>query len=161
MRRAVILFSFILLILSISCAKTEKADLALIDITLIDATGSPAQPDMAVLITENKITKIGKAKGLKVDKAGQVIDGSGKFLIPGLWDMHVHLGDKNDLALFIVNGVTSIRLMLGFPENFKWREEISSGKLIGPRMVIASQVADGPDPGRDDPFDIHNEAEGR
>jgi imidazolonepropionase-like amidohydrolase len=161
MRKITVILGIMLLISTFSCTKTETADGAITNVTIIDATGAPAQSDMTVLITKNRITKIGKAQRLKVTENAQVIDGSGKFLIPGLWDMHVHLGDKNDIALFIANGVTGIRLMLGFPENFKWREEISAGEMIGPRMVIASQVADGPEPGRDIPFDIHNEGEGR
>jgi cytosine/adenosine deaminase-related metal-dependent hydrolase len=161
MRKTTVILGIMLSIAYLSCTKTETADLAITNVTIIDVTGAPPQSDMTVLIADNRILKIRKAQKIKMAADAQVIDGSGKFLIPGLWDMHVHLGDKNDLALFIANGVTSVRLMLGFPENFKWREEISAGELIGPRMIIASQVADGPEPGRDIPFDIHNEAEGR
>lgn len=74
-----------------------------------------------------------------------MIDARDKFLIPALWDMHVHLGtddfDKNSyLRLFIANGVTGIRIMDGEPEYHRWRKEIESGTLLGPLMVIASRV---------------------
>jgi imidazolonepropionase-like amidohydrolase len=68
-------------------------------------------------------------------------------LIPGLWDMHTHIGnedfDKNAyLPLFIANGVTGIRVMSGELEHYAWRREIDSGKQFGPRMVVASREID-------------------
>ena len=74
----------------------------------------------------------------------RIVDGSGKFLIPGLWDMHVHPFEGKDarwneyMALFITNGITNIRVMFGDPKFHQWREAISSGQLTGPRMLIAS-----------------------
>ena len=163
MKKTIFILFIMLLISSLSCTKTETADLAITNVTIIDATGAPAQSEMTVLITENRITKIGKEQRLKVAENAQVIDGSGKFLIPGLWDMYAHLGEKKDSwDLFIANGVTSIRVMLGFPDFHEWRKEISAGELIGPRMIIASRLAEGPTPGRSDrPVFIHNEGEGR
>jgi imidazolonepropionase-like amidohydrolase len=78
-----------------------------------------------------------------------VIDGTGKYLIPGLWDMHVHVGDedidkKTTLSLFIPNGVTGVRVMTGAPIHHQWRSEIEAGRAIGPRMVIASSEIDEP-----------------
>jgi imidazolonepropionase-like amidohydrolase len=118
---------------------------------------------MTVLITDNRISKIGKTKKTKVDGDVQIIDGSGKYLIPGLWDMYAHLGDEKDSwDLFIANGVTSLRVNLGFPVFHEWRKEISAGELLGPRMIIASGLADGQTPGRRyTPAEIHNEEEGR
>lgn len=163
MRKTNVVLGIMLLIISLSCTKTEKADLAITNVTVIDVTGAPAQSDMTVLITANRISKIGKTKKTKLAGDVQIIDGSGKFLIPGLWEMYAHLGySKDSWDLFIANGVTSLRVNLGFPDFHEWRKEISAGKLIGPRMIIASRLADGPTPGRQDsPANIHNEAEGR
>ena len=76
---------------------------------------------------------------------GRRIDATGKFLIPGLWDMHAHLGTDDfdrdgHLALFIINGVTGIRIMDGDPAHHLWRREVTSGTLIGPRMIVASAI---------------------
>lgn len=163
MRKMTIIISIILLISSLSCTKTDTADLAITNVTVIDATGAPAQSGVTVLITDNRISKISKTKKTKVAGGVQIIDGSGKFLIPGLWDMYAHLGDEKDSwDLFIANGVTSLRVNLGFPDFHEWRKEISAGELIGPRMIVASRLADGPTPGRRySPADIHNEGEGR
>src|SRR6266852_6048482 len=77
-----------------------------------------------------------------------VIDATGTSLIPGLWDMHVHWYgyDKGYLRLFTANGVTGVRIMWGAPIHFEWRREIQDGTLLGPRMVIASTIVDGPNP---------------
>lgn len=108
-------------------------------------TGAQPKPDMSVVIQGNRITSIGKSAKANIPTNARVIDARGKFLIPALWDMHVHLGnedfDKSSyLRLFIANGVTGIRIMDGSPEYHLWRKEIESGTLLGPRMVIASQV---------------------
>lgn len=163
MRKMNVFISIIILISSLSCIKTETADLAITNVTVIDATGAPAQSGMTVLITDSRISKISKTKKTKVAGGVQIIEGSGKFLIPGLWDMYAHLGEKKDSwDLFIANGVTSLRVNLGFPDFHEWRKEISAGELIGPRMIIASRLADGPTPGRQYSLaDIHNEEEGR
>jgi imidazolonepropionase-like amidohydrolase len=91
-----------------------------------------------------------------------VVDATGKFLIPGLWDMHIHpLDEKDYLALFTANGVTGVRVMRGEPVHHKWLQEISAGKLIGPRMVISSPFIDGPDPLFSGSIIVSNEDEGR
>jgi hypothetical protein len=86
-----------------------------------------------------------------------------KFLIPGLWDMHVHWYgyDKAYLRLFTVNGVTGVRVMWGAPIHFEWRKEIEEGTLLGPRMIISSTIVDGPKPLWPDSIGVANEAEAR
>jgi imidazolonepropionase-like amidohydrolase len=130
--------------------------------TVIDATGAPAKPDMTVVIKGGRIAALGKTANLDVPENAQVVDATGKFLIPGLWDMHIHpwLG-KNYLVLFTANGVTGVRVMEGEPVYHKWRQEISAGKLIGPRMVISSPIVDGPESILPDTIVVSNEDEGR
>ncbi len=89
-----------------------------------------------VLIKDGVIIQIGKNQLL--DSTITIIDGTGKFLIPGLVDSHVHLKEsKNDLFLYLANGVTSIREMAGSDAILEWRKEILNDS-IGPRMFIAS-----------------------
>lgn len=67
------------------------------------------------------------------------VDGMGKYLIPGYTDAHVHLfKSPNDLLLYVANGVTQIRELIGEPAHLKWREQIRQGKRIGPDMYVAS-----------------------
>ena len=127
-----------------SCAKAEKADIAVQNVTIIDATGSSERPGMTVLIAGNRILKISRTQKVKLAADIRIVDGSGKYLIPGLWDMHIHPYEGKDIrwkqfmALFIANGITNVRVMFGDPKFHQWREEISSGQLTGPRMIIAS-----------------------
>ena len=126
------------------------------DVTVIDATGGPAQAHRTVIVRDGKIEEIGSSAGGVGGKlSGVHIDGGGKFLIPGLWDMHVHMvfgdwfphGKEVTLPLFIANGITGVRDMGGELEVLQqWRKEIAAGTLIGPRMVISGPMLDGPQP---------------
>src|SRR5262245_37585399 len=96
-------------------------------VTVLDMTGAPARPDMAVVIAGWRITELGRSDGVEVPPGAQVVDATGKFLIPGLWDMHVHWFHQDYLPLFIANGVTGIRMMWGMPFHHMWRQEIEQG----------------------------------
>jgi len=133
-------------LLATETARTKSMTLAITHVTVIDATGAPARPDMTVLINGNRITEVGKSGKIRVPRDAQVVVATGKFLIPGLWDMHVHWYEKNYLPLFIANGVTGIRIMWGMPMHHQWRKEIDAGQLLGPHMLIASAIVDGPKP---------------
>ena len=105
--------------------------------TVIDATGADTQSDMVIIVTGETITEVGKFGKIESPKNSQVIDATGKFLIPGLWDMHVHLtkAGENTLPLFIANGVTSVRDMGGdYVEVLKWRKEAADGTRLAPRI---------------------------
>lgn len=121
------------------------AALVLNHVAVVDVRGGRAEPDMAVVIRGGRIVAVGKAAKARLPKGASVVEAAGKFLIPGLWDMHVHLGtddfDKDsNLRLFIANGVTGVRVMEGAPEYQRWREEIGRGALLGPRLVLASPM---------------------
>jgi imidazolonepropionase-like amidohydrolase len=110
---------------------------------VIDATGAAAKLNMTVVIVNERIAEIGQSGKMQIPKGAQVIDATGKFLIPGLWDMHVHLAKsgENTLPLFIVNGVTSVRDMGGDAELLlKWRKEVAEGKRLGPRIKTAGPI---------------------
>jgi len=130
-------------------------------VTVIDVTGGPTQPDRTVVIADGHITEISDSAKAVVPKDSQVVEAKGKFLIPGLWDMHVHWFDKDYLPLFIANGVTGVRQMLGNPELQQQRKEIEKAALLGPRMIIASALVDGPKPLWSGSISVATEAEGR
>ncbi len=118
------------------------------NVTLIDGRGGAPLAGQSVLISNGFIQHVGSVEASSSD---QLVDGEGKYLIPGLWDMHVHwqsapgLDAEALLPLFIANGVTGVRLMWGVPEQFDWRARIGAGQLLGPRMIIASNIIDGGD----------------
>ena len=132
-------------------------------VTIIDATGAPAKSDMTVAITGNRIIELGPSTNLRVPQDAQIVNATGKFMIPGLWDMHVHWFryDKAFLQLFPINGVTGVRVMWGAPTHFEWRKEFEEGTSLGPRMAIAGNILDGPRPIWPGSMAISNEAESR
>lgn len=138
---------------SLALAAPAESPLVLQHVNVIDATGSPVQTDMSVFIQGGRIVRIEKASRGRIPSGARVVDATGKFLIPGLWDMHVHVmfgdwipgGKEVSLPLFVANGVTGIRDMGGDLDTLlQWRREISAGSLVGPRMVIAGPMLDGP-----------------
>jgi len=151
-------------------AAASNAPLALTHVTVIDATGSPAQPDMTVIVQERHIVEVGKSTELQAPQGATVVNATGKYLIPGLWDMHVHevFGDwlpRNEkvvLPLFVANGVTGVRDMGGDLDVLKvWRAEIAAGRLLGPQMIIAGPMLDGPTPRFPSSAPVANAADGR
>src|SRR5215472_3734761 len=115
-------------------------------VTVIDTTAANAKPDMTVVIVGDRIREIANSETIRPAKNAEIVDATGKFLIPGLWDMHVHWHDQNYLPLFIANGVIGIRVMWGMPMHHEWRKGIEQGSLLSPRMLIASPIVDGPKP---------------
>src|SRR5580692_326194 len=144
--------------------------LAIVHATVIDATGSPAQPDLTVIVADRRIVEIGGSASVSVPKNARVVDARGKFLIPGLWDMHVHEifgawipeDEKVIPLLFVANGITGVRDMGGDLEPLKkWRSRIASGDMLGPRMMIAGPMLDGPTPAFPSSAPVKDAADGR
>jgi len=115
--------------------------------TLIDGTGSRPRPDTTVVLIGDRIVWTGDDQHrVPVPAGARVVDIRGKFVIPGLWDMHTHGSDFVDIfpPLHIANGVTGTREMWGYPENRAVRDQIERGELLGPRITMASSIIDGP-----------------
>src|SRR5438552_10323240 len=148
------------LLLAQSNGSRQPAPLLLAHVTVIDVTGGPSKPDMTVVIRGDRISEIGKAGEIVPPPDATVVDASGKFLIPGLWDMHVHGFGRNSLTLFTANGVTGVREMFGNSDLLRWRDEIAKGALTGPRMIVASPIIDGPQPVWPNSIAVGNEDEG-
>jgi imidazolonepropionase-like amidohydrolase len=118
---------------------------------VIDATGAPPRPGTTVVVQDGRITAVGPDGSIRLPDEATVIDATGKFLIPGLWDMHLHLrGDSRvprfttfGEVLLIANGVTSVRVMAGLPKFHDMKKRMEAGELLGPRMFLASRNMDG------------------
>ena len=124
-----------------------SSELAITHVTVIDGTGRAPQPDQSVLIAAGRIVAVGSSKKIKVPKTARTIDASGKFLLPGFWDMHVHLAGINAdpswskqvlLPLLLANGITGVRDMGGdLDALLSWQRDIESGALLGPHIVAS------------------------
>src|SRR5262249_26235910 len=133
----------------------KSSALAITHVTVIDMTGAPATPDQTVLIDKEKIIAVGPFSSVSILPGARILDGHGKFLIPGLVDMHVHLTGAGEpdgsrkfiIPLLLANGVTSIRDINGYLDSLiPLRKEIEEGKLLGPRIVFAGPYIDGDPP---------------
>ena len=117
---------------------------ALTNVTVIDVATGRRDRHQTVLISGDRI--IGVGRNLPVPRGAVELDLTGKFVIPGLADMHVHsLGDERvSPPLYLANGITTVREMAGTnPALYDWRDRIDAGTLLGPRMVVASNIIDG------------------
>lgn len=116
--------------------KTRPRALVIRNVTLIDGTGSSPRQHTTLVITGQRISAISRDKNLRVPGA-KLVEATGKFAIPGLWDMHVHLtfASEVSLPLFVSYGVTSVRDMgSDLAQVQSWRRRIEDGSLWGPRI---------------------------
>jgi Amidohydrolase family len=150
-----------LLLLARANPDRTQAPIAFTHVTVIDVIGGAPRRDSTVVITGDRISAIGDSAKLSVPADARVVDATGKFLIPGLWDMHVHWYARDTFTLFIANGVTGVRQMFGNSDLLRWRDQIANGSLLGPRMVVASPIIDGPEPVWPNSISVGNEEEGR
>jgi imidazolonepropionase-like amidohydrolase len=124
------------------------------NVTIVDVTNGRLQSHKTIVIEGNRIARIEDANA--VTHAAATLDGTGMFVIPGLWDMHVHAYFTNDtskfhstsevmLPLFIVNGVTAVRdLGSNLDATLAARDSIAAHQLVGPRMLVSGPMLDGP-----------------
>jgi imidazolonepropionase-like amidohydrolase len=114
--------------------------LAIRNVTVIPGTGAPAVENTTVLIRDDRVIAIGPATEVVIPAGARLIEGAGKYLVPGFIEMHAHLSKTraSALGLFVANGVTTLRDMGGGHEELlRWRRDVQSGARIGPRIIMA------------------------
>ncbi|GAB5527120.1 MAG: amidohydrolase family protein [Roseivirga sp.] len=137
------------------CSKpTEELDILINNTRIVDVKTGRISIDQSIGIRNDTIIFIGDSEAAGSYSAAQSIDATGKYVIPGLWDMHVHFRggesliaeNKNLLPLFVANGITGVREAGGdmTSEIFKWRAEIQNGQLTGPAIFTSGPKLDGP-----------------
>jgi len=122
--------------------------IAIRNVTVISMDDSGVLDDHTVVVEDGRITQVAPDSRVAIPDGAQVIDGKGKYLIPGLVDMHVHVNWEDSLLQFLVHGVTTVRNMAGFPNHRRWRREIESGERLGPTIFSACRPIDGDTPHR-------------
>jgi imidazolonepropionase-like amidohydrolase len=136
--------------LAISCSSPRTAertgDIAIVDVTVVPMSHDGVLPHQTVIVHGDRIALIAPSTSLTLSASTTTIDGTGKWLMPGLADMHVHTWRDDDLTMFVAAGVTTIRNMWGVPEHLKWRSEIASGARFGPTLITAGSLIDGDPP---------------
>ncbi len=147
---AIISLTCLAAIFSLGADPETRKSLAIDHVAIIDVTGGSELSDQTVIITGHSIAAVAKSGFVELPKDAQQIDAHGKFLIPGLWDMHTHIAGikaspswakQTLLPLLVANGITGIRDMGGDLDALEtWRREIENGTLIGPRIVAAGPM---------------------
>ena len=128
--------------------RTRQPSFAFTHVTVIDMTGGPSRADMTVVIRGNRIASIGPGDSVRIPEDTHQLNAAGKFLIPGLWDMHVHAAWAETLPtfgpLFLANGVTGVREMWGRLDLVGGaRIRLAQRRLTEPRMVASGALLDG------------------
>lgn len=133
---------------------------AIVGVPVVDVAGGAVAPDQTVILDGSRIAAVAPAASVTIPRGARVLDGRGKWLIPGLWDMHAHTAHPaTDFPLYIAHGVTGVRDMGGYVPSRPspvfsvpfdslrvWRAEVRAGRVLGPRIVAAGVVLDGPEP---------------
>jgi hypothetical protein len=139
----------------------SSGPIAIANVTVIDTEDGTQQRGMTVVVAGDRIVSVGPADSVVAPDAAEIIDGSGKYLLPAFWDMHVHIPLKLSpqlyLPLFIAHGVTKVRVMSGdchdpgdpllscIEDQREWNRQIMAGELVGPRITaVGSFPINGP-----------------
>lgn len=145
------LLPFPLLILALTCfAQDQGGEILFRNVNLIPMTEEKVLKNQDLLVSNGEIISIGNTGTVKHKKEARVIDASGKFLMPGLAEIHAHVPPVDDiepmkevLKLFLYNGITTIRGMLGHPRHLELRSKIKSGEIIGPHFYTSGPSFNG------------------
>ncbi len=124
---------------------------AITHVHLIPMTAEEVIPDQTVIIKDETIETIGAADKIKIPEGATVIEGEGKYLMPGLAEMHAHIPTdqngadlvKETLFLYLSNGITTIRGMLGAPYHLKLRERVNKKEILSPRVYTSGPSFNG------------------
>jgi len=163
--KTLLLFLFLSLLSMVTLAQTT----AFVGVNVVPMDRERVLTNQTVIVRDGVIAEIGDAKKLKVPKDAVRVDGAGKYLIPGLVDMHTHLlsdGDEypdsigpDELRVMVANGVTTVRFMIGTPELLALRSRSAKGEIAAPTIWVASPHLTGREQGNN--FVVKTEEDAR
>jgi hypothetical protein len=137
---------------------------AFVDVTVVPMDGERIVQGQTVVVRNGRIDAMGAAKSVRVPKDAVTIDGRGRYLMPGLVDMHVHLEyfDRDpQLMVFLAGGVTTVRNMDGRENILAWRKRAAEGSLLAPTIFTAGPILEGNPPARDDNLVVETPAQAK
>ena len=150
---------FLLLAITLSSCKNKESkvyDLVILNARIINVENESVSEAQSIFISDGEIVEVRKGVDKEQFTADRLIDADGKFVMPGLWDNHVHFrgGDtlveenKDLLPLFLAYGITTVRDAGGdiTPNVLKWEDQIEKGELDGPRIFSSGPKLDGDKP---------------
>jgi imidazolonepropionase-like amidohydrolase len=136
------------------CAPQTPVDtpiVAFVNVNVVPMDRDGVLASQTVIVRGGRIAALGRAEQMRVPTGATIVDGRGKYLMPGLAEMHGHLPNPNAgpeltetvLFLYVANGVTTVRGMLGYPANLELRDRITRGEVLGPRLWVAGPALGG------------------
>jgi imidazolonepropionase-like amidohydrolase len=133
-----------------ACAQTQRGVYAITDVTVVPMDRERLLPGRTVIVRDGRIAAVGPARSTRVPAGAVRIDGRGRYLMPGLAEMHAHVPAGNDpqwtkdvLFLYAANGITFARGMLGAPAHLELRSKLDRGELTGPRLYTSGPSLNG------------------
>jgi imidazolonepropionase-like amidohydrolase len=140
---------FFLVFVLLATDAGDAATIAFINVNVIPMSTETVMTGQTVVVENGLIVAIGDVDSVPVPEAARVVDGTDRFLMPGLAEMHAHVPDTGTqfldrvLTLFVANGVTTIRGMLGRPSHLTLRQELLDGEHFGPRLITSGPSMNG------------------
>ena len=144
MQRTAIVMVCLLLTGSVTAETT-----AFVNVNVIDVTSGNVSRSQTVIVEDGSIQEIGGFRETPVTDDAVVIDGTDRYLMPGLTELHGHIPGASDanldriLALFVANGITTVRGMLGQPSHLELRRQLDAGEVLGPRLITSGPSFNG------------------
>ena len=141
---------YVLLLMLLAAAGTAAGEVtAFVNVNVVPMSGETVIAQQTVIVSDGMIGTIGMVDHVPVPEGARIVDGTDRFLIPGLAEMHAHVPPaeseelERDLALFVANGVTIVRGMLGHPSHLQLRDELLRGDRFGPRIITSGPSLNG------------------
>jgi imidazolonepropionase-like amidohydrolase len=146
-----------LLMLGFISASRAAEVVAFVGVNVVPMDADRVLADQTVVVRDGRIAALGDRGAVVVPRGATRVDGRGRYLLPGLADLHAHVGGydasaspeasailRSELLLYVATGVTLIRNMAGGPKHVEYRRRVASGEVLGPRIFTATNVVDGP-----------------
>ncbi len=151
MRLSALLLPVVPALLAAQSPTPSRGPVAFVGVTVLPMTGGAAIPNQTVIVRDGRVAQMGDATRLTAPSDALAIPGRGKFLMPGLAEMHAHLPGANApaqlvqdiLFLYVANGITTIRGMLGAPNQLELRRKTAAGELLGPTILVGAPSLSG------------------
>jgi len=148
--------SFFLIHCQSDSTRSIPGTVAFLDVNVVPMDSERILEHQTVIIRNGKIETIGSFQEIEIPGNATQIDGSGRYLMPGLVDMHAHIEHEDAMILFLANGVTTVRNLWGCPKHLTWKKRILMGELTGPSIYTAGTLVDGPPGSWDDSIILEN-----
>jgi hypothetical protein len=127
-------------------ARQGHGTIAITHANVIPMTSKTILPDQTVLVSGSRIVSVGPAHEAHFARGTHTIDARGRYLLPGLIDVHVHLYAPQQLPIYVANGITTVFNLNGKPLHLVWRDEIAKGRRLGPRIYSVAPKFERADP---------------